>query len=190
MKKMLILVLLSASCGGTFWVEECPGDWFFEAGGLIVCSEGELDPAEVEYAVQITEAETAVRYPEVSNLKDTLKNNEVAAYFVDDDLALDCEKLDENIYRCGDTIGGANYNGEELYIRYHPCLALTALGHELLHSVERYYLDTFFTSDHTTPWLFYQSSPNQVEAVEHKIFQDLFANLASCEELRNRQLEQ
>lgn len=183
----LLIIIFMTGCGGTFWVEECPGEWAFNAGGIFICSEGKLDANEIEYAVQVVEGETSLVYPEVVSLEKTLKDNEVAAYFIDENLALNCELIEHDVYRCEDYLNGVNYGGNHLYVRYHSCLAMTSLGHELLHSIEAYYLNRFDETGHLTPGLFWQSVPGDPgNAVENKIFRELFYNLASCEELRNR----
>ena len=175
-----ILIVALCACGRTD-VPEVNCNYKFNAGGLKVCSEGELSPAEVEFAVQATEEQTALRYPQVVGLKETLEHNKVNVWVVDDPLAMNCEELEQGIYRCDKYIGGVNVDGDVIYVRYNSCSAYIPLGHELLHSIEKYYLPDIPHGDHETPWLFMQNyHDNPRDTVEFKIFMELFENVPSC----------
>jgi len=183
MKKIIVLCGLILSCGGEMTKEECPGDWYYEdVAGLTICSDGKVDPDEIRYAVQVIEQQTAIRYPEVNNLAELLKEKKVSVYFIDEALAVNCEPVENGVYRCDKDIGGANVDGHRIYVRYNSCLAFTSLGHEILHSIEKYYLNIPDDVDHTVPWLFEIGNPgHQTETVEYKIFLDLYFNVASCQ---------
>ena len=181
---MALVIILSMSCGDDPKVK-CNSK--FTAGGLKVCSEKSLSASEVEFAVETVEIQTAERYPEVIGLKETLANYKVNVYFIDDPLAMECEELEHGIYRCDESIGGVNVDGDLIYIRYHPCLAFTSLGHEALHSIEKYYLSGKMIEDHKTPWLFEQAAElgHYPDTVEYQVFVEIFNNVASCAEYRN-----
>ena len=183
-KLFLALAAITAlSCGDDKAEIKCMDE--FSAGGLKVCSEGPLSAEEIEYTVRVVEEKTAERYSQVSNLKEKLKNHKVHIYFIDDPLSMECKELEHGIFRCEKHISGVNVNGDVIYVKYHKCLAYTSVGHEILHSIERYYLGDIPHGDHATPWLFEQADwEHYTETVEYKIFVEQFLNLDSCAEER------
>jgi len=181
--KFSILIILLASCnaGTVSVIANTNCRYNFHAGGLEICSEQSLDPQEIEYAVQVVEEQTALKYPQVVNLAGTLEENGVSVYITDDPLSLNCEEMALGVYRCEDHIGGVNFSGLLIFVRYDVCSAFIPLGHELLHSIEQFYLNDIPHGDHETPWLFeqnYHDSPR--DTVEFKIFMELFENVPSC----------
>ena len=184
MKKLILITSFALlSCGEDEGAKiECSGGHHKDVAGLEICSEGKISTAEIEYMVQVVEQQTAIRYPEVKDLPKALKDHSVKVYFVDDDMAVKCEEIEYDVYRCDSNVSGVNVDGHNIYVRYYPCLAYTSLGHELLHSIESYYLDTPDDVDHTTPWLFeIGNMDNYKDTVEYKIFEISYPNLESCQ---------
>lgn len=180
---LVSIAILMLSCGEEEPTIKCKQE--FTAGGLKVCSEADVSADEIERSVQIVEEQVKERYPEVSNLKDKLKNKKVHIYFIDDPLSMECSEIEHGIFRCDKHISGVNVDGDVIYVQYYKCLAYTSMGHEILHSIEKYYLGDIPHGDHATPWLFEQADwDHYTETVEYQIFVEQFLNLDSCSEER------
>ena len=176
MKNKFILFFTLFACGADE-SNKINCTYEFKAGGLNICSEDEINPDEIEYAVQIVQEKTAEKYPQVVDLKNTLSENNTKVYFINDNLNIDCEKIKQDIYRCHDNMGGINIE-KEIYVIYNNCLGKTAFAHEILHSIEIYYLSDVAVGGHQTVDFFTQTYG--VGAVEHKIWTELMNNLESC----------
>ena len=151
MQKYLALVLL-AGCG------EVPCFNSFYTAGMLVCydhpsqQESEQVSAQViEDLVQITEEETQVWFPEVKNLTDVLASHYVELTFTHALMGFNCSAYYGNtqITQCERRIEGFNNNGTAIVVRYEDCKANYIIGHELLHSVEAFWLGGM--TDHITP---------------------------------------
>lgn len=176
MKYALLLMPLLASCGpGRVW--SCD----FYTAGLCVSSALEVDPAEVEQVVEAVE-DVSNQYYRVKNLPQTLDKHDVRVIMTDRHLASDCKHIDADVYVC-DALGGVNFGGTKLYVEYYGgCLAYTALAHELLHSVDRYYLGG--PHGHSTPFMFEQAADDPELTIERKVFRLLLKTLPSCQPKR------
>ena len=188
MKKVLLLItlLLSMSCGGAIVIPECT--YLFEVDGVTICAGNEVDPVEISKTIKWVEEKTQVHYPQVTNLANTLAKNNVWIFFLDIEgyLATNCfETLFEGVYVCDQIINGQNRDGIVLLSRYHSCLAYTALGHEILHSVEIFYLKDIAGDlhDHMTPYLFEewgQANNKFYETVERQVTNQGIQEFDSC----------
>ena len=129
----------------------------FVAGGLTVCVQREepVDPAVVEAIVATTELEVGRWWPKVTGLAAMLESKGVTLTIVDQVLAYRCSQLNgiPGLYTCADQFSGANYGGAEIYVFSQGCVGWSALGHELMHSIEAFYLDGL-TTNHSTEYLF------------------------------------
>lgn len=171
----LFLLIFLASCGKSY---DCDSPDFHTAG-LDVCAKGlSVVPEHVELAVQFVEQRTQEVYPEVVETAKKYNNKGVLVVFLDSDLSVECEEIENGIYKCKQHIGGANTNwGRKMFVKYHKCLAFTSLPHELLHSIEEFYLGGY-SKDHETPEMFVQDAENQgieyQETIEWKAENDLY----------------
>lgn len=182
MKPVSILFLLSvAACGGSL---NLAGDCF-HAGGLDVCSQvdGAVSPTDISILVSIVEEEVQRVYPEVTNLVKTLEDHDVSVLFVTGGLAVGCVELQRDIYQCAKLAAGVNVDGDAIFVslRAEGCLAVMSLGHELLHSVEAYYLGGF-SQDHSTLWLFRAGTPTDETSIEDFIASNAFEALGCAED--------
>jgi len=139
----IFLLLFVASCGKD--EARCTSEWF-EAAGLKICDNDlGVSSDEVELAVDILENDltSRVRYVYVTELKKTFEEEGIEVIFTDKGIGVDCEEVDEwgEIYYCEASVHGVNIDHVRNYVVYHDCLAWTALVHELLHSIEYFYID-------------------------------------------------
>lgn len=187
MKQVLMLaVILLGACGDDgsdkIVCEYIPSGLCIDTRGLQVS----LD--EIEYMVGVLEEQIQFFYPEISNLPEAFKNLEATVTFIDGDLALDCSRVPnspEGLEVCRN-IGGVNYLYHNMFVEYHRCLSWTALGHELLHSVENYYLGVD-DARHDTEWFFDQSRNGSGPIhIESRVRNATIYNLPSCSYLFTR----
>lgn len=172
MKYLIVLSLLLTSCGpGRVW--SCD----FYTAGLCVSSALEVDPAEIEQVVRTVEY-FSNQYYDVKNLPRMLEKHKVALYMTNQQLVDDCRDLGADVYICDD-ISGVNFDGDQMYVEYYGgCLAWTALAHELLHSVDRYYLGG--PHGHSTPYMFDEWGDDPNLTIERRAFIFLRNTLNSC----------
>lgn len=165
-----------------------PSDLKF--GGLCIQKGFDIQEEDINRVVSVTELETQRYYSEVINTVDRFKKEKIRVEFIDGNLAVDCEKYEKGVYECEDYILGVNYDAHMIYVSYDSCLGNTALAHELLHSIEHFYLDVAFdkdeSNDHSTPWLFVQSldimdNIDILDIVEIRIFVELICTLDKCQ---------
>ncbi|MHA2280177.1 MAG: hypothetical protein ACXAC5_04805 [Promethearchaeota archaeon] len=177
MKQLVIgLLLITASCKGE---AECSSDWF-KAAGLEICDNDlGVSSDEVEYAVDVLENNTSSRsrYSDVTGLKKTFKDNQIEVIFTDQGIATGCEQVDGwgDIYYCDRFTIGVNLDGVRIYVKYNDCLSRTAFIHELLHSIEYFYLNVEDKNAHNTPEFFVkvgQESGNTIESSVNRILEN------------------
>lgn len=186
MRYLVLSLLLVASCGKG--EAPCNSKWF-DAAGLKICDNDlGVSSDEVELAVDILESDLNSRdiYSDITGLRKTFADNNTEVIFTDKDLAVNCEEVDEwgGISFCEKDVWGVNINWERIYIHFDDCLAWTAFIHELLHSVEHYYLDVQDGSKHDTPEFFVQGWKTVYEnsiTVEHTANATLRDSLSRCE---------
>lgn len=158
----MALVMLTG-CGNL----DCKKEFFTDS--IYICSEIEDIPDNLpkltDKTIEIVESETQKYYPKVTNLKETLKNNNVTVTIIDEVLVEDCELvgLAGKYYRCKNVIGGFNSWGNNILISYSACPDMTILSHEILHSVESYYFDDA-RIDHKRDYFFNKPHPIGSEA--------------------------
>lgn len=132
-------------------------------GGLCIQKGFDVREGEINAMIDVLETTTQKHYPEVVDIAGKFRDEKVRVEFTKDDLALHCEKYEKDVYQCKDLVLGVNYGGHHIYLSYDECLGDTALSHELLHSIEQFYLgvksDKDKSNDHLTPWLFMESLP-------------------------------
>lgn len=153
---ILLFVLLLEGCGG--YAFDCEIE--ISAGGMNICFENEkqnlgISKQMIEETVYIVQEETRKHYPQVTNLKYRLDQAGTDVFFTTKDLAQDCKRPRwdiPNISIC-DGIGGFNTNGNFIVVKYYGCGSLKLLEHEILHSIEIFYLNDF-TNDHKMPYMF------------------------------------
>ncbi len=169
-KLMLIsLFLLLTNCGGdgTAFTDFCLER--FDAGGMDICSEFETSsylPTLIDDLTDLVEAEAQVYYPEVINLREMLADKNVTVTLIDDSLSINCAPIHNNIDRCEGTLSGFNRGGKDITVSYVSCNSMSTLGHEILHSVEQYYLGGL-TPEHTTSDMFDET--NGGEKIETQV---------------------
>lgn len=175
MKYVIIFLLLFINgCGES---SECV--YQFEAGGLTACTPQPLDSDEITRTVELVELEVQKHYPQVTNLSKSLREFDVWVHFIDTegDLALGCDNTQfEDLYVCDKTITGHNKGGSLLIVQYRECLGYSSLAHEIIHSVEFFYLMDIIEdiNSHMTPHLFTSSGPGSVEElVESQMIEEL-----------------
>jgi hypothetical protein len=177
-------MLINISCGG---IELCESGETYKISGLNICDNGfDILPEDIEHTVSVLEQETNIRYPEISNLKRIFNNNNVTVTFTDAALATNCQQIEgtnNRVYACERSLGGFNENGNTLYVRYNDCLAYSSLSHELLHSIEFYYLDIKNGANHDTPFFFIRRDgvvEENLETIEFKTTSILVRTLEKC----------
>jgi hypothetical protein len=149
-------LLLSGCYAGKVW-EGCVDT--LEAGGMTFCSEVPLPDymAEgVEETVKIVELEAQKYYPNVANFRMDLQLNQAHVMIIAREetvLVQDCYVYSGDILRCRKGIGGfTDYTGTDTVVQWMSCGSLATLGHELIHTVEAFYINGP-TADHSTPFL-------------------------------------
>jgi hypothetical protein len=183
-KALFVLLLTTTSCG--YADIKCREEFY--AAGIGICSEKPLDRQEIEYSVGVLEEKVAEVYPQVSNLPAMFDKHWVNVFFVNDLLAAECEEIDDGISRCEDFIGGVNTdNGITIYVAYYPCLADTSFSHELMHSIETFYLKGVDKIGHGPPQFYmqdYDTLQGKRNTVEFKTDYTIFMNVNSCADER------
>jgi hypothetical protein len=187
LKQFYILVLtLSVTACSSWYNPECL--YRFNAGGLDVCSPYYIDPVEIEQVVRITQEEVQKYYPQVTNLEDKLSLNAVIAHFVDGLLLNNCvETQIPGQYICDDPADGKNFFSSVILVSYRDCLGSTALAHEILHSIEFFYMlyEDINVASHMTPHLFtdwaLEVKKPVLDTVEVRVRDRLRAELPSCQ---------
>ena len=172
MNKAALLLVLLASCGKgkVHWCD------FFTAG-LCVSSVNIVEPLEIEQTVEALEYFTQEYYPKVSNLTQKFEKHNISVYLTDRNLVKDCSNIYDEVEMC-DNIAGVNIGGSKIYVEYFGgCLAFSSLAHELLHSIDTYYLDG--PHGHSTPYFF--TRKYKKDAIEYKTYYHLLRVLKSCE---------
>ena len=160
------------------------------AAGMCVLSEYEVNVEEIEYTVEVLEREVRAKgYSEVRDFVTALDMNKVAVEFIDSKLAIGCERHERDVHTCDMFISGVNYGGVDMYVQHHDCLGITALAHELMHSIEAFYLDGM-VGEHMTPWFYEEyravGTTDQErddiwwETVEIRMIRILTCDLESC----------
>jgi hypothetical protein len=180
-----LTLLLVASCG--MEEAECTSEWF-EAAGLKICDNDlGVSADEVKLAVETLESDltSRERYTHITNLEDTFKKKNIEVIFTDEDLGINCRKVDEwgQIYYCERTPYGVNIDHVRSYVTFNECLAWTALVHELLHSIEYFYLGVEDGGNHDTPEFFIIGQDNiydKVHTVEYTVEYKLAPKLERC----------
>lgn len=166
---VLIAVNVVAGCGDM----ECRGESFFTAG-LLVCSEGDVDPSAIGEVVQIVEEEVQVYYPEVVDLVSKFEKNNVKLQYIENPLAMDCKKVPglKDLNECKEVVGGVtDQDSGNMYITLRDsCAGSIVLVHEMLHTVEKLYFGSAPMS-HDRPYFFTQSAPEGADLdsfIEHR----------------------
>jgi len=156
------------------------------AAGMCILSEYTVNVDEIEYTVDLLEKEVRAKgYDEVEDFAKYLDINDTHVEFIDDFLSMGCEYYENDVYKCDMHISGVNYGGTDIYVQYHKCLGITAFAHELLHSIEWFYLNGM-VGEHMTPWFYeeYGIAANDPEiwmnTIEVRMWRFLICELDSC----------
>lgn len=160
MRTILVLLLSLTAC-----TEEKMYVCEYYAAGMCVADETHsIDPAQVERVVEIVESVVSQRFDWVTNLPYALEGENTRLIFTDEPYAQNCLEIEDGMYRCEKWVSGYNaWDGETAEIRaFVPapgsCTALSTLGHEILHSIERMYmLPRENAQSHDYPYFFYSS---------------------------------
>lgn len=164
--KILIMLMMCSSVACKLDIRCLNDDAVdFFAAGLKICSDYDTDPAEVEFIVNTVIEQAAIRYPKLLDVdfQSDLEYYNVRVAILDDHLVTGCRKINhrqggEAVYACEDNLGGINFNGDAILIEGNrSCLSWSALDHELLHTINLFYLDRD-GSGHGAPWMFIQDS--------------------------------
>lgn len=180
---MSLLLLVLTGCGPD--IKLCLVDNI--TSGICIIDNGlDVPLSDVDITVKVLEEKMKARYPEVDNLPKAFANMGVRVNFLDEDLAVDCNRADPDyeVYEC-QNIGGVNFLPDhEIFVQYRKCLASSALAHELMHSLEYSVLDVGINEDHDTPWLFQLNAPNTPggisNTVEFQVWNDTIREHESC----------
>ncbi len=178
----VLALIFITGCMGRLTVEGCKE----RVAGLCINSEHEILLDEINYAVQVIEEEARVSYPEMEDFSTVLDENFVTVDFTDKALAQKCEEIGYDVYACEQNIGGVNFNGKDIVLEWHKCLAFTSFGHELLHSVEMLMLD-IWDEEHIESGFYYESATtieDKSKVAENLVKGRLFQDLESCLEFR------
>jgi len=185
---MAVICLMQYGCG-----EDLCQKSDLHYGGLCIQKGFNIAKDEVETLVAVTEAEVQRYYPEVVDIKNKFKDEQIRVEFIDGLLAMDCDNYEKDVYVCEHYIGGVNYNAHHIYVEYDECLGATALAHELLHSIDDFYLDAVYDNneenDHDRPWFFTNyldtiGEDRSLEIIDVRIGINLLCTLNSCAEWR------
>jgi len=180
MKYLLPIFLITASCGDWYF---CETEWY-EVAGLQVCDNGyDVWNYEIKQAVETLQEHITTYYPEVIEIEETFSKHQVDLTFTEKTMAMECKKIRTNVYACDRIHTAVNIDGLSIYALYDECLADTPLVHELLHSIEEFYLDGA-TLKHITPYLFphKESTPSGSEySVENIVNNELRMVLNRCQ---------
>lgn len=194
MKYFLIIffLLFTFGCGDERIQFECSHKYNID--GISVCSIKPIKIKQVIATIEWTSSYAKYYYPQVGNLLEDLKKKEAKLYFTKGDvyLAKNCKETEfDDLHECELVIGGQNRNhGTTIISKYHECLGGTALVHELLHSIEIFYIKDIAgdRNDHMTPYFFYDWGKlhNKVpETVEHMGVYTQVYRFPECERFRS-----
>lgn len=181
----IVLLILQTACGNEAICQKSD----LKFGGLCIQKGYDISESDINDVISATEKETSKHYPSVINIAQTFRSEKIRVEFVDGKLAMNCDHYERDVYSCEEYIAGVNYDAHYIYSIYNECLADTALAHELLHSIELFYLDIGFdrneNNDHNTPWLFMEYLDVNEEAsfwdiIENRIWASLACSLDKC----------
>jgi hypothetical protein len=187
MSKINMFVLISMLCG-------CGAEDLCQAsdlkfGGLCIQEGFDIQEQDINRMMEVIETETQYYYPEVVNIVDKFAEEKIRVEFIDGNLAFNCEEYERDVYECDDYIYGINYDSHMIYVSYNECIGNTALAHELLHSIDHFYLGAKYdkdkSNDHSTPWLFteyidIEENINILDIVEIRVAVNLMCTLEKC----------
>jgi hypothetical protein len=190
MKQLMIVLLLTvASCGRG--EVPCNSGWF-DAAGLRICDNDlGVSSDEIELAIDILEEDltSRTRYTNIVDLRGTFKDNDIEVIFTDKDIGVNCERVDEwgDVYYCERAVSGVNLDHVRNYVIFDECLGRTSFIHELLHSIEYFYLDIEDGSEHDTPefYILLKDTPEvRANTVESSTNRKIRNRLERCEPYR------
>ena len=182
----LIVTFLQA-CGS----EELCQNSDLKFGGLCIQKGFDIQEEDINCMMEVIETETRYYYSEVTNIVNKFEKEKIRVEFIDGNLAMGCEKYEKDVYECDDYISGVNYDAQMIYVSYDSCIGNTALAHELLHSIDHFYLGEVFdkdeSNDHSTPWLFVEyldieGDVDILDIIEIRIFVNLVCTLEKCQD--------
>lgn len=179
MKKLIILFVgVLASCGRAY--DPCLSDTFI-SGGLEVCHNNlPISPGDIELGVNLLQKAINIYYPDITNIEDTFEQEIVKVIFLDAYLSYSCIDIDSGVNICSQHIGGIAIDGAKtLYVQYKPCLGNSSFQHELMHSVEKFYLGNGDPT-HSTEHFFIQKSSNPRSTIEYIANTNLRGLAESC----------
>jgi hypothetical protein len=195
MFKRLILAFMTTfivACGSEN--PNCnPDKYDFWVDGVPVClapKTQQVLPEYVSMAMDFVEQEAQRYYPEVQNVKQIFAAQLEFIYMTPKALADQCIMLEPGIYSCERHLGGVNVErGRRIYVgSWHedrkPCLSFSSLIHELLHSIEYFYLGDS-VGDHETPYFFMQNYSEDEEVrqtIEYRAKDRGFNDFLSCQD--------
>lgn len=141
MRSIILFCLVLVSCAENYPCE------YYVAGMCVSDLTHSMSPAQIERVVEIVEKKANQRFDWVINLPYALEGENTHLIFTAEPYARGCEETTaDGVYICERWINGYNvWDGENTEIRVAAqtpgsCRALTTLGHELLHSIERIYM--------------------------------------------------
>lgn len=143
--------LLLASCAHTYPCAE-PDAPYTRIRGMKICAPEPYPDGDIERVFDEMERQVMDWYQHVEDIPQELKKHDVFVRFIDAAMSMECERVEGSTYLCENHIGGRNH-GRNIYVAWSPCLKHTRFVHEVLHSVERYYLGGT-SSRHDTPGFF------------------------------------
>lgn len=118
-----------------------------EAGGMGICFDympkEPLDPQQAEEVVNWVEYAAQTYYGRVHNLRGTLGDLGMFVQVTKKDLVVDCHSATHGAEICKD-VSGLNHSGHYIIIEGYyetSCIMWTKLAHELLHTVDKLYID-------------------------------------------------
>ena len=154
MYRLVLCVMLLSGCGN----ENCQQEFY--AAGINFCLDYVPDypvsTSLIEDVVQVIERETNQYYPSVVDVAGMFAQRSVFVYVVSGDLYYDCIDTELDRVKICKGVGGVNGDGGHYIIIERPkyrnaCFSKGVLMHELLHSVDKFYLNGDY---HSTPHMF------------------------------------
>lgn len=150
-------------------------DDFFTQNGIDFCIsyEGSVDKEIIDLTIKETEAVCNYYYPQIFNIEWSFASEGVFVRVIDDILAYDCYNTEiPGVMECDFAAAGINQYGHKIIVMNKgkdPCLGHTALAHELLHSIQRFY-DLDF-GGHETDYFFIEkyTGEDRLNTIEHKV---------------------
>jgi len=122
--------------------------------------------------------ESIERYPSIryENFQSDLAYYRVRVAIVDAILVRKCKRVSGvggqySVYVCKESLGGINYHSDSIIVSGNPkCLTLSGFTHELLHTLDSFYLGH---DGHSAPYMFMQNTDEQKikdgETIEFKV---------------------